>query len=168
MSTIKQNLTIFLLCFLSAFQLGCLARTSNYELIDNFPIPEEAYNVKKLEFDKNTHQLFFQVTESYPSIKLIERYRDFLSKESWTSCTDSNEGWSSYEDLSDGNHLLVHNFYEHWIDKGNSKLLILGAIYYSHDLSKCQPDNKEQRLIIWVHRTTDLKSALSTLGIICD
>lgn len=165
----KRLLTILSLWLLLSANFGCSVDSESYDLIDTFPIPERAREINKLTLGtKNTQQLFFQITEAYPSVGVLDIYRKYLGANNWTRCAGSMTDWTSHEDLSSGQHLLVHKLTDHWIHPGNSQLLILSAIYYSHDLTKLRPDNQDQRVIIWVQKVSDLTSELSELGIDCD
>ena len=160
---------VSLIFLLSVAFFGCTAGANDYDLLTGFTVPNGAYDVKKLRLAKETQQLFFQITESYPSTRVIDSFRSSLSGSGWMQCTTSGKQWVSYEDRSSGGQpLLVHKLADYWIHAADSKLLILSAIYYSKDLSKSQPDNEEQRLIVWVQRVRDLDSELSKLGIHCE
>lgn len=151
-----------------ATSLSCSSDANQHDLVDGFPVPEGAQEVKKLNLGtKNTQQLFFQVNEPYPSTRVIDMYRDHLNENGWKQCTAQAQGWTSHEDLSSDQHLLVHKLADYWVDQGGSKLLILSAMYYSTDLTKKNPDNDEQRVIVWVQRVSDLNEELSRLQVTC-
>ncbi len=149
--------------------LGCSSGTENYDLIKEFSVPEGAYNVKRRTLGSNgAEQLFFQTKETYPSTRVLDTYRDFLRNHGWIQCSGANKKWSSHEDRSSSPYLLVHKLSEHWIKRGDHKLLILSAMYYSEKLTNERPDNDEQHLIVWVQRVADLEKELSGIGVACN
>ena len=165
---ITKLLKTVLLYGLLTTAVSCSADAKKYDLIDNLPVPDGAYDVKKLTLGtNNTQQLFFQIKEPYPSTRILEIYQSFLKSRGWTRCSGSKNNWSSHEDRTSDPYLLVHQLIEHWVYPDDSKLLILTAIYYSKDLVKERPDNDEQRLIVWVQRTGNLEKELSELGVNC-
>ena len=148
--------------------MSCSIESNQHDLVDGFPIPEGAKEVKKLNLGtKNTQQLLFQVDEPYPSTSVIDMYREYLNKHGWKQCVAQAQGWTSHEDISSDQHLLVHKLDDYWVDQADSKLLILSAMYYSSDLSKKKPDNEEQRVIVWVQRVSDLNDELSRFQVTC-
>lgn len=148
--------------------IGCSVGAENYDLIDEFSVPESAYNVKKLTLgNSGAQQLFFQIREAYPSARVLDSYRDFLRSHGWMQCSGANKKWSSHEDKSSNPYLLVHKLSEHWVKRDDRKLLILSAMYYSKTLASERPDNDEQRLIVWMQRVANLEKELSGLGVKC-
>lgn len=168
MRRLINQLIALLVLGLLVLQVGCVDTANNYDLIGEFPVPENAQQVKKITLgSKNTQQLFFIITEKYPSVSVLEGYRDYLKKDGWIKCARAQEGWAFHEDLSGGRHHLVHQLTDYWISDNDKKLLILGAKYYSKERSKDYPDNDEQRIIVWVQRTSDLQPELERLELNC-
>jgi len=165
---IMKLLKAFLLYGLLITAVSCSSDTEKYDLIGNFPVPEGAYDVKKLTFGtSNTQQLFFRIKERYPSTRITEIYRSFLQDHGWTRCPGSKNGWSSHEDRTSDPYLLVHQLIEYWVYPDDNKLLILKAMYYSKELDKEKPDNDEQHIIVWVQHTRNLEKELSELRVDC-
>lgn len=144
--------------------LGCSGNASDTYMIDEFSAPETAYEINKLNLSKNTHQLYFKITEKFPSRNSIKQLSQQLSKKGWKSCNNKNF-WEQYEDQTSGDLYLVHKLTEYWFK--DNKILILSAMYYSSELDKTSPDNKEQHVILWVQQTSDAKGELSELGVAC-
>jgi len=156
------------LLLLTGTVMSCSSDTGQYDLIDDFPIPKDAHEVKKLNLGtKNTQQLFFEINEPYPSARVLDMYRKYLGGNGWKQCTSQVQGWTSHEDASSEPHLLVHKLTDYWVNQKGGQLLILSAMYYSNDLTKNTPDNEKQRVVVWVQRVSDLKDELSRLRVIC-
>ncbi len=145
------------------------ADTERYDLVGDFPIPKNAYDVKKLKLGIcNTEELFFRVAEPYPSERVLEIYRKTLQTTDWVKCTSSADKWGFHIDGSSGKDLYVHRFIEHWVDRNDKKLLILSATYYSHTEDPKHPDNETQNIAVWIQRVGDLKSELRRLSVDCE
>ncbi|MCP3669962.1 MAG: hypothetical protein GY814_05930 [Gammaproteobacteria bacterium] len=119
-------------------------------MVDEFYIPSEAYEIKKLVLSERTHQLYFQIKQKFPSIDMIKKYRKYLKAKNWVPCSDENPVWRSHIDISVNPKMLVHELTNYWVSEKKDRLLILRIAYYSNDLKQRIPDNSKQRVIIWV------------------
>jgi len=161
---LKKAVSYIMLMSLASCSIG-----AEYKFIDNFPVPDNAFDISKTKFDRgNAQQLLFKLDEAYPSENSLDVYREELKKNSWTLCRDSKQGWSTHEDRTTSPYLLVHQFIEHWVLPSENKLIILSATYYSEDLSSRGPDNDVQHFIVFVQQISDLKKNLFELGVKCD
>ena len=147
---------------------GCGTGNSSFDLIDEFSIPQNAKNLKKLNLgSSDVQQLYYELTNDYPSNSQLVIYKEYLNQKGWISCIGPNQDWWSYEDRSGKNTLFVHQNTSYWITTDRKKMLLLSATYYSEKLVNGNPDNNTQRIILLVEKTDNLESQLKNLRVSC-
>jgi len=159
------NLVAALLLF---FGLS-FASSGEPTLIQEFPIPEEAYGIQRIELGQSgdAQQLLFRMNLPYPSTQAIEFYEEYFMINGWQPCVDANQGWAVFDDNSDDEALSVHQFMDHWIHEGRHRLLILSATYYSNGAGLNSPSEDEQIVSVWVQEGTDFQEETERLSIRC-
>lgn len=164
----KKIYWVFLLVIgLSTFT-GCSVGDNKHALIDEFDIPDRAQNVKKLSLGtEDSQQIYYEITESYPGVSQLDKYKDYLRKNGWFNCTSNISGWSSYEDRSSKMPLMVFQLIDYWIKRDSGKLLSLSGMYHSKNIAKNVPDTDTQKIIILVQKSKQLDKYLEELKLDC-
>ena len=149
---------------------GCTAGEKEYDLINIFSLPAEAYDVKKLLLGtKDNQQLFFRLHKLYPSKELLKIYGDILSNDGWVKCVGKIEDWQFYQDLSSEAYPYTHELANYWAKDGEQKIALLTLRYYSKLLlDENTPDNDVQNIALLVQRNINLDNESSNLSINCE
>lgn len=158
-----------LVLILSLFILGCNSKTTFFELLEDIRVPEDAYDIRKVNLNEITQQLFFRIDMSFPDMSVLNQYDNYLTENDWLKCTGYENGWKTFYDSTTtrAEPILVHQILEYWINRKNSFLLTLSVTYYSNELNIEVPDNNQQNVVIWMQESSNLSEDLVRLSISC-
>lgn len=149
--------------------VGCMDTEYEAAFLKQVPVPEDAYDVQRRDLGQAAaHQLLFRVQRAFPSSDVVLKIDDYLQKKGWHSCSDAGK-WTSYEDRSSAEPVLVHSMARYWIAPANDAYLLANIRYYS-DIglkSNAEPDNDIQTVVVWMTEDGSPKAELERLGISC-
>lgn len=158
-------------CFLLAiglFTTGCITGSGPLDMVDSLPVYNGAYDIDKRKLgQKSDQQLWFRVTEAYPSNEVLVFYGNYLSKTGWARCAGSIDGWHSFVDATDGADQRIHQAVQYFLKEDGRKLAVVLVQYRSEPNRHSEPDNDVQNVTILMKKNVDLKGALEYLSIDC-
>jgi hypothetical protein len=161
---------LYLPILLVSIILGCSDQPGPLELIDHYPIPNEARDVKKLKLhSENNQQIFFRVDKAYPSTEIIDYYSEFMKTEGWQKCKSGLDDWQSYLDGTSKEVTYNYEIANFWIKRKEEKLAMLVIKYDSRNLENNKvPDNNVQHISLLVQKDLNLEDEMSRMSINCD
>ena len=166
---ILSRYTIFSLIVFSLY--GCTASTSALDMVEALPVYDGGYDIDKRKLGSESYQqLFYRLNEAYPSINVLNYYKEYFLKYNWRECKNNTNEWESFIDATITPGRSVHQVIHYWIKKNESKLGIISLRYYSESRkSKSIPDNNVQNVFVLMQRGLDnLENELSRLSLDCN
>ena len=117
------------------------------------------YGVKKQERkDDRTFTVSYRAHLSYPSLAVLEFYDRELQQLGWVQFAEpryqrSYRRWDCFEDLTQPGNPFVHQLQAKWVNKENSRMVLLIVLYRSAKVERkgvpcVSPDNDIQQVYV--------------------
>jgi hypothetical protein len=151
--------------------VGCSSTSASFNLLDGLPIPQGAYEVKKLRLQgsEKNQQLFFMIERPFPNTEVLELYNAHFKNSGWVRCeSSSTKTWDWFEDRSSKPEQFVHRTSSYWVSPDRSTSALISGRYYSSALTKnAAPDNKTQRWAVLVQKDVNAVEEAKRLSFTC-
>ena len=133
-----------------------------------FPIPDYAEEIDTSEFSEgNARQIAFVVDRPYPFNGVRDFYFGVLP-DSWEQISWGTTGWERHLDATRTPEVWVHQFLTAWVDREQSRMLMLALRYESeYDATTgciAAPDNTRQMVLLNEYKEEDIDAAIRFLG----
>jgi hypothetical protein len=130
-------------------------------------IPKEAVSVRQFAFlSGNAYQTDFTLEATYPSMPVLEFYRERIGKP-WVLCDWTGPEWSHFVDAQGGEERSVHQHLYMWVNPTEARTLMLSMRYYSAKRVEVAPDNTQQRIILVEYFHADVADFIKRLNLKC-
>ncbi|HYM47674.1 MAG TPA: hypothetical protein VES91_04280, partial [Burkholderiaceae bacterium] len=161
----KISRQLFLILLPAVLLCGCSDSATSTGA--SLPLPPVAKDVSHSTPEGQWQQTNYVVEIAYPDSSVAEFYLTNIKKP-WVRCFAGIPQWSAVADAS-GRDRLVQQRVMHWVNRKDSKLVMVAMRYYSSSTNEQnQPDNASQYVSVTEYPAQDIEHAIGVLKLKCD